>query len=198
MTVPTPKFIGIITLIVLLATVYNYTEAFNSEISRVKSNVDKRKYIVLNLPDRNIAADRLARLRIKLTQFINHMMKQKHLPEIVGIRRLHKKFKAVISESKPGTKYTSYTLNKGTQIFMCIREREHNNRLIDENTCFFVALHELAHVMTTSIGHTKEFWDNFKFLLKHAIKEGYYIYHPYHSSPKKYCGTYISDTPLKL
>ena len=81
---------------------------------------------------------------------------------------------------------------------MCIRERDENNKLIDENTLFFVALHELAHVMTMSIGHKKEFWTNFKFLLRNAIKEGYYKYHHYHHAPKKYCGTYISDTPLKL
>ena len=34
---------------------------------------------------------------------------------------------------------------------------------------FFVALHELSHVMTVSVGHTQEFWENFKFLLKEAV-----------------------------
>ena len=38
----------------------------------------------------------------------------------------------------------------------------------------FVAIHELAHVMTKSVGHTEEFWTNMKFLLKIAIKEGIY------------------------
>ena len=32
----------------------------------------------------------------------------------------------------------------------------------------FVAIHELSHVMTKSIGHKQEFWDNFKFLLENA------------------------------
>ena len=40
---------------------------------------------------------------------------------------------------------------------------EDENKLIDENTLMFVALHELAHIATESIGHTKEFWANFKF-----------------------------------
>ena len=81
---------------------------------------------------------------------------------------------------------------------MCIRERDENNRIIEENTLFFVALHELAHVMSLRIGHTTEFWDNFRFLLKHAIKYKYYTYHPYHVTPKKYCSTYISNTPFKM
>ena len=34
----------------------------------------------------------------------------------------------------------------------------------------FVALHELAHVMSSSIGHTEEFWDNFRYLLKKLLK----------------------------
>ena len=37
--------------------------------------------------------------------------------------------------------------------------------LEDENTLLFVSLHEVAHIMTKSIGHTKEFWDNFTFYI---------------------------------
>jgi hypothetical protein len=199
MTAPAPEFILFVTLACIISAGYNYTESFSSEISSVKSKVDQRKYIVLNLPDRDTAADQLAHLRIKLTRFIDNMAQKKSSKlDRDGIHRLKTKFKAVISETKPGSKFTSYTVNKGTKIFMCIREKKDNNKLIDENTCFFVALHELAHVMTKSVGHTKEFWRNFRFLLKHAIKDGYYMYHPYHNAPKKYCGTYISDTPLKL
>ena len=32
----------------------------------------------------------------------------------------------------------------------------------------FVAIHEIAHIMTKSIGHKPEFWNNFKFLLENA------------------------------
>lgn len=186
-----------ITLIIIALTLYNYSESFDMEVSHVSSDVDQRQYLVLNLPDREMAADQLAKLRIKLEDFIQHMhLNKTHLH--TGIGRMKQRFQAVLSESKPGSKYTSYTVNKGSKIYMCIRERDENNRIIDENTLFFVALHELAHVMTISVDHTKEFWVNFKFLLHHAVKDGYYKYHPYHKTPKKYCGTYISDTPLKL
>ena len=40
----------------------------------------------------------------------------------------------------------------------------------------FVAFHEMAHVMSLSVGHTDEFWNNFKFILKNAIKIGVYKY----------------------
>jgi len=64
----------------------------------------------------------------------------------------------------------------------------------------FVAIHEIAHIMTESVGHTDEFWENMRFLLAIAMSDDLQIYHyqPYHVEPKAYCGTMISDTPLKL
>ena len=33
-------------------------------------------------------------------------------------------------------------------------------KLVDKNLLLFVALHELSHIMTVSLNHTEEFWDN--------------------------------------
>ena len=60
---------------------------------------------------------------------------------------------------------------------------------------FFVVLHELAHIMTKSIGHTKEFWNNFKFLLQNAADIGVYTPIDYKRKPKEYCGMKITDNP---
>lgn len=189
----------VVILVLIVIVLLSQIEAFSSEVTTVRSDVDGHKYVVLDLPDAEQAADKLARLKAKLLTFVAHLDRKK-LPHDIRkkIKRIQKRFKAVLTETKPGSKYTSYTVNKGTKMHMCIRERDENNRLIDENTLFFVALHELAHVMTISIGHKPEFWNNFKYLLRHAIKMGYYKYHPYHTNPQKYCGTDISDTPLKL
>ena len=59
----------------------------------------------------------------------------------------------------------------------------------------FVGIHEVAHIMTKSIGHTKEFWQNFKFLLKNAAKIGIYTPVDYKRKPKEYCGMKITDNP---
>ena len=60
----------------------------------------------------------------------------------------------------------------------------------------FVAIHELAHLMTKEVGHTKNFWDNMKFLLVKAIDIDIYKKQDFNSVPKEYCGTTITDTPL--
>lgn len=186
-----------ITILILLAILYNLF--FDSEVTRVQSTVDNQSYLVLNLPDKEKAADELARLRSKLEKFSDLLEKNaKNREETDIASRLKRKYMAVLTENQPGGRYTSYTVNKGSKIVMCVRERDENNRLVDENTLFFVALHELAHVVTIGVGHSEEFWNNFRYFLRQAISHGYLEYKPYHLNPQKYCGTYISNTPLKL
>ena len=62
----------------------------------------------------------------------------------------------------------------------------------------FVAIHELAHLMSKSIGHTTEFWDNMRFLLKKGIELKVYKHIDYNKHPEDYCGIKITDTPLTL
>ena len=179
-------------VVILLALLSNGTTS-------VESSVDRKKYLVLNLPDKLAAADELARLRAKLQRYIADVHQQYNSP---AVRRLKKRFRAVLSETRPkptgggGRPLTSYTIDKGKEIHMCIRDAD-GGRITRENTLFFVALHELAHIMTVSVGHTEEFWSNFRQLLKYAIRLGYYQYEPYHSAPARYCGSYIRNTPLQ-
>lgn len=164
----------------------------------IVSDVDQRKYLVLNLPDKLVAADQLARLQVKMERFISHINRdpgRSQGQDAKSLSRLQRRFRALLTEHLPDrTSLTSYTIDKGSEIHMCIRD---GDKITDENTLFFVALHELAHVMSVSVGHNEEFWTNFRQLLKYAIKYGYYRYEPYHYTPVRYCGTYISDTPLK-
>ena len=54
----------------------------------------------------------------------------------------------------------------------------------------------MAHIMTLSIGHTPEFWKNFKFLLERAIELKIYKKEDYSENPKKYCGITVTSSPL--
>jgi predicted metal-dependent hydrolase len=60
----------------------------------------------------------------------------------------------------------------------------------------FVVLHEIAHLMTTTVGHTPEFWANFRRILKDAVAAGIYQETNYARNPVRYCGMTITDTPL--
>jgi hypothetical protein len=145
-------------------------------------NVDGHVYLVLDKHDKQQAAMKLAGLRKKLLNIADH----------TGSEHLKRKFKAVLSENAPGGSYTSYTVNKGDHIYMCMRNED---SLVDDNTLMFVAIHELAHVMTKSIGHQSDFKHNFKYLLNIAEKLNYYKPTSYHINPQPYCGTRISSEP---
>ena len=114
------------------------------------------------------------------------------------IKRLYKNFNPeAFSETTPDAKYTSYSVNKGEKIVFCLRDKKAGETLVKENIMTFVSIHELAHLMTKSIGHEPDFWANFKLLLKVSIDNGLYKNIDFNSTPKPYCGIQITDTPLK-
>jgi hypothetical protein len=114
------------------------------------------------------------------------------------IKRLYKNFNPeAFSETTPDAKYTSYSVNKGEKIVFCLRDKKEGETLVKENIMTFVSIHELAHLMTKSVGHEPEFWSNFKLLLKISIDNGLYKNIDFNSTPKPYCGINITDTPLK-
>ena len=57
-------------------------------------------------------------------------------------------------------------------------------------------LHEMAHLMTYSVGHTPEFWTNFRKLLHEGVQCGIYRAENYSKNPVKYCGMTISESPI--
>jgi len=113
------------------------------------------------------------------------------------INRLIKNYNPdVLSENTPDSKFTSYSENKGQKLVFCLRDKA-TNKLVDLNTMMFVGLHELSHLMTKSIGHTEEFWNNFKIILRISIRLGLYKCQNFEKESKAYCGTRITDSPLR-
>jgi hypothetical protein len=99
-------------------------------------------------------------------------------------------------ENDLNTDTTSYSENKGEKIVVCIRDKAPPYRFIEENTVMFVLLHEMAHLMSTSVGHTPEFWANFKRILHDAVHCGVYRVVNYSKTPTGYCGMTITDSPI--
>jgi predicted metal-dependent hydrolase len=187
--------IKFVIVVIMLTTIYLYIDTKNSNLIFEKAELDGNMYLVRNVDDKAKAANLLAAIRQKLDRVIDYLVKK--YPEKDNVARLKTKFRAEnIEESEAGSKYTSYSVNKGEKIVFCIRSKEKEARLEDENLLVFVALHELGHIMTVSTGHTEEFWDNFRFLLKESIKIGVYKRQDFKKNPQKYCGTKITDSPL--
>ena len=171
-----------------------YFESDMFHLKCIVSDEDGNTYCVRETPKLELVADLLARTTEKLKQLVAYLKEE--YPNRENVKRLVEKFNPKkISETLPTSKYTAYSENKGEKLAFCTTTTKEGSKLIDENTLAFVAVHELGHVMTESVGHTKEFWQNFKFLLKNAVKIGIYEPIDYKKKPKNYCGMKITDNP---
>jgi predicted metal-dependent hydrolase len=182
--------------IILVAWLYMYFKQTKYPLSLTTSNVDGQQYLVRNLPDKQDAADRLARVRerlLRLRKYLEQTHKSK--PFVANMLKNFDCGPQRFSESTPDAQYTSYSVNKGEKIHMCLRQRDASERLVDENIVTFVAVHEMAHTGTESIGHTPEFWNNFAWLIKQAEHIKIYEFMDFAAHPVEYCGVHITDSP---
>ncbi len=103
----------------------------------------------------------------------------------------------VFYENRPGKNGTSYTINKGAAMYICLRNKLDNNILVDPDMLLYVMLHEAAHIANyNGWGHEQRFWEVFKFILKNAVESGAYTPKDYGRRPEVYCGLDVNYSPL--
>ena len=180
---------------VLIACGYMYYKREGFELKCIVSTVDGNKYCVREREKLQEAADLLATVTEKCKNLVKYL--DKKFPDKDNVRRLVNGFNPKkIMETLPTSGYTAYSENKGEKVAFCLnRTKGGEDNLIDEHTLTFVAIHELSHIATESIGHKSEFWDNFKFLLENAKEAGLHDPKDYKKSPQNYCGMTIHDNP---
>jgi WLM domain len=179
-------------ILLLCMRIYYESDAFN--LKCIISSVDGNRYCVRERQKLELAADLLANVTEKCKQMVQYM-KEKHPEDPRTIRLVEGFNPKKISETLPTSELTAYSENKGEKIAFCLNTTKEGDKLIDINTLTFVALHELSHIMTESIGHKQDFWQNFKFLLENAKAANIYQPVDYKKQPREYCGLTINDNP---
>ena len=174
---------------------YMYFTSDSFQLKCIVSTVDGNKYCVRDREKLQDAADLLAKITGKTQQLVEYMADK--YPDQDNVKRLVAGYNPKqIMETLPTSEYTAYSENKGEKIAFCLnKKRKGEDHMIDEDTLTFVAIHELSHVATKSIGHKTEFWDNFKFLLENAKAAGIHEPIDYKTEPVEYCGMDIHDNP---
>jgi hypothetical protein len=187
------NIILIIFIIIIATKLYLNSDTFN--LRCIISDVNGNTYCVRDRNKLDLAADRLAHVNNNLNKLVNHLSKK--YPENDNVQRLINGYNPKkIYETLPTSEFTAYSENKGEKLAFCLdTEKNSKGRLIDMNTLMYVALHEVSHIATKSVGHTDEFWSNFKFMITEA--KAINIYNPidYKKDPARYCGMNISDNP---
>lgn len=185
-------YIFIVFVLFLCLKIYYESDAYN--LKCIISSVDGNRYCVRDRLKLELASDLLANVTQKCKDLVAYM-KEKH-PEDPRVKKLVAGFNPTkISETLPTSELTAYSENKGEKVAFCLNTTKEGDKLIDLNTLTFVAIHELSHIMTTSIGHKQEFWQNFKYLLENAKEANIYQPVDYKKKPKQYCGMTINDNP---
>lgn len=168
-----------------------------SNTVQVRSSSNGQMYTVQNLPDKDEAANKMAEIQGKIEKLIKFY---KDDPSAMGdprVRTMIDRFNPQnMIENGLNDDSTSYSENKGEKIVICLRDKSPGYPFVDSNTVMFVVLHEMGHLMSTTVGHTPEFWANFRRILHDAMQAGIYENVNYSKNPVQYCGMTITDTPL--
>lgn len=182
-------------LLVMVIGIKMVVDSDYFQLRCIYSDVDGNKYCVRERSKLKLAANKLAKVRENLDKLVEKCGETKS--DLPQIQRLLKNYNPKkICETLPTSEFTAYSENKGEKLAFCLdTEKNSQGKLIDLNTLTFVAIHEVAHIATESIGHTKEFWDNFKLLLEVAVEENIYKPVNYSETPERYCGMEITDNP---
>jgi hypothetical protein len=186
---------SIIGFLLLVCIYIYYKNSDEFQLKCIVSHVDGNKYCVREREKLQAAADLLAKVTEKCKDLVAYLKKTSPTDE--RVKRLVSGFNPQkVVETLPTSEYTAYSENKGEKLAFCLnRSKTQNENLIDESTLTFVAIHELAHIASKSVGHKSEFWENFKFLLENAKTAGIHNPVDYKKDHKEYCGMTIHDNP---
>jgi hypothetical protein len=193
-------YLLIVVLIILIFWVYQYDTI---------SIGTRNWYVLRKYPDSHKAAELLSRLH---STMINFMRKLKHKykidkpGEIGANTRSRLMVDYLLDNYNPDTFYendpqfsteTSYTVNKGDRMYLCLRSKTPPYTLVSYDIMIFVLLHEMAHIANyDGWNHGDDYWAAFKFILHEAVLAGIYTPVDYGKYPVHYCGMLIEYQPL--
>ncbi len=189
-------------LLVLIALFIYFRYFYNTVL--VKSSHNAKTYRVIDSPSKQTASDLIAQLDIFAKDFILQLRQKYSKPGLnpIGyelVRNLTNRYRGgnTLAENSPYGSDTSYTLNKGDYIALCLRKKVPPYDLHDIDTLKYVFLHELTHVAMTKSDpdHSVDFWKHFKFVLQEAAAQNIYNPVDYVNAPTTYCGTEVKYNP---
>ena len=185
------KLLFIILILIFIAVFVVFKLSYGSnDLVYEKATFDNNYYLVRNVNDKSIAADKLALIKQNMIKLITYLKDNlKKFPKNTQyVKDLVSRTKVIhIMESSSDEKYTSYTINKGEKIVLCLRS------IHDMNTIMYVVIHEMAHIGCPEYGHTPLFKEIFKFLLTQASIIKIYTPVDYRLNPQDYCGMTINE-----
>ena len=206
----------VVFIILIFVIIIIYQKKYlNNNIVYVRSELDDKYYLVRNLPDKQIAVNLLSKIKQNILVLVNYLNNNNNIETKQKIKKLacddsfrskvcknykeyisilhHKIQNTEISEGIGSDKYTSYSVNKGEKLVICLRSLK-TNELHDINLIMYVVIHELSHIACPEYGHTELFKEIFAYLLRNAIDINLYTRIDFYNNPEDYCGLMLTDS----
>ena len=201
----------ILIIIIILMVFRHKIDTFLNKVQECNMIDDRCYHVVEKFNKNEEAGEHLARLNLfnlRLMKYLRTKYVYEDIPlkwesydpsyyRDLTLRLLSNYNPSALTENAPATsENTSYVEDKGKVFAVCLREKLSGNNLFhNDNLLQFVAMHEMAHLATKSIGHEPEFWINFKILLKNAKDAGLHEPVDYAKYPENYCSLNIDSNP---
>jgi hypothetical protein len=187
-------FIGL--LVIWLWLYYSIKTSELEGFRMHQSMLNHNEYEVQDYPNPDEAANLLAKINTNIKSIIKCLIsKYKNDPRVERLKTRTSSLR--IEEALHEADSSTYTINKGELMVVCLRKKNKQKDFYQMDLLLFVLIHELAHIMTISEGHTAEFMKNFKFILKEAVGCGLYTPIDYSVANNKidYCGVMVTHNP---
>jgi predicted metal-dependent hydrolase len=183
----------------IIIVIYIYFFLNKKNFISIESNTGT-KYMVYNDNLNKDKANLLSMIVKNMCLLKNYLLKNIETDDLKEyasyIKQLDKNFnedRTVIYETDPTSDLTSYSVNKGEELSVCLKSKT-SGRLHEINLLMYVIIHEMSHFACPEIGHGQLFQKIFKKFLEVSIKLNIYSYDDYTSKPVEYCGMILSSS----
>lgn len=188
----------LISIIIIFIYIFLF---YNKKNVILIEGIDKTtKYLVYNDDNKKKSAELLEIITNNIYKLKKYLYENKNkFPDmnkyIIQLNNNLDISRTLIYENDPNSNLTSFSVNKGEEIALCLKSKKTGN-LHDINLMMYVTIHEMAHIACPEIGHGELFKEIFKFLCEQAIILNMYKYDDYQSNPVEYCGMVLSSSIL--
>lgn len=185
------KTLIIVVLIIIILYFIISKIVFYNKSEYLKSNTNDKYYLVKDTKNKYNKVDLIDKLFNSLNVLLEELKNSNYDFKDINIEEIQEKIKNSEILENITDSDTSYTVNKGEKIILCLADRENDN-LYSYNLLMYVLIHELAHILNTTYGHDDNFKKTFRFILEKAIELNLYTYEDYKNNPVNYCGLILN------
>jgi hypothetical protein len=187
-----------ILIAVIIIFIYIFLFYNKKNVVLVRGSDNFTQFLVYNDEQKNESAKLLEVITNNMFKIKDYLYQNiEKFPEMKDyIKQLNRnlnKERTLIYENDPKSELTSFSVNKGEEIALCLKSKK-TGSMHNINLMMYVTIHEMAHIACPEIGHGDLFKKIFKFLCEQSIVIGVYKYDDYENNPIEYCGMMLSSS----